>query len=206
MPARIANLPRDERGYPVPWFVAWVDGKPVFPVADAAKMRMAVDENRCWVCGQKNDDMLAFVIGPMCGINRTSSEPPSHVNCAIFSAQACPFLTKPKMKRIDCSDIGAVDPAGIMLERNPGVCAVWITKRYELFRATKGVLFEIGEPRLIHWFCEGRKATREEICESIRTGLPALQRLADEEGEEAKEHLLRAEMAFRKLIPAIEHS
>jgi len=202
MPARIAKLPRDERGYPVPWFVAWVDGKPVFPVADGSKFRRALRENLCWVCGQKNDDMLAFVIGPMCGINRTSSEPPCHVTCATFSAQACPFLTKPKMGRMDCSNTGAVDPAGVMLTRNPGCCAVWITKSYEVFPCDNGVLIRIGDPRLIHWFAEGRQATREEVEESIRMGLPALQKMADEEGVEAMAGLLRAEKEFRKHLPA----
>ena len=37
MPSRIAALPVDERGYPVPWFVAWIDGKPEFRCADPAK-------------------------------------------------------------------------------------------------------------------------------------------------------------------------
>lgn len=201
MPARIAKLRRDERGYPVPWFVAWDKGKPVFPVADGAKFGRAIRENLCWVCGQKNDEMLAFVIGPMCGINRTSSEPPCHVTCAMFSAQACPFLTKPKMGRMDCSDIGAVDPAGVMLRRNPGCCAVWITKSYEVFRVENGALIKIGDPRLIHWFAEGRKAKREEVEESIRTGLPALQEMADQQGDEAKAALLKAQIEFRKYLP-----
>ena len=30
LPARLHFLPVDERGYPVPWFVAWRDGKPEF--------------------------------------------------------------------------------------------------------------------------------------------------------------------------------
>jgi hypothetical protein len=28
VPAHMAGLPRDERGYIVPWFVAWHDGRP----------------------------------------------------------------------------------------------------------------------------------------------------------------------------------
>lgn len=202
MPKQIAKLPRDERGYPVPWFVAWDKGKPVFPCADGAKWGHAVRKNVCWVCGQKNDDMLAFVIGPMCGINRTTSEPPCHVTCALFSAQACPFLTKPKMGRIDCSDIGAVEPGGVMLRRNPGCCAIWITKSYEVFRTDNGPLIRIGDPRLIHWFAEGRKATRAEVEESISTGLPTLQAAAAEDGPEAESSLAKATKEFQKYLPA----
>jgi len=202
MPARIAKLPRDERGYPVPWFVKWIDGKPVFPVMDGRKWNRAVRDKLCWVCGQKMGPMMAFVIGPMCGINRTSAEPPCDVNCAIFSAKACPFLTKPKMKRMDCSGIDAHDAPGVALQRNPGCCGVWITKSYEVFGVPSGgSLIELGEPRLVHWFAEGRKATRAEVEESIRTGLPALQEMADKEGVEAQAALLRAENEFRKYLP-----
>jgi hypothetical protein len=35
MPARFARLPADERGYPVPKFVEWIDGKPDFRCVDS---------------------------------------------------------------------------------------------------------------------------------------------------------------------------
>jgi hypothetical protein len=50
MPARMRDLPLDERGYPVPWFVAWVDGKPEFRAMDRHKFVTAIREKRCWVC------------------------------------------------------------------------------------------------------------------------------------------------------------
>lgn len=201
MPPRIAKLPRDERGYPVPWFVAWDKGKPVFPVADGAKFGRAIRQNLCWVCGEKNNEILAFVIGPMCGINRTSSEPPCHLSCALFAVQACPFLTKPKMGRVECPGIGEVEPAGVMLKRNPGCCGVWLTKRYETFCCDTGWLIKIGEPRLVHWFAEGRRATRAEVEASIDSGLPTLQALAFQDGPEAESALAKATKEFLKYLP-----
>src|SRR5437764_29347 len=97
LPSRLKLLPVDERGFPVPWFVAWIDGKPDFRVVDQRKMAIAVSEKRCWVCGDFLGRYMAFVIGPMCAVNRVSSEPPSHRECAEFSVRACPFLTKPKV-------------------------------------------------------------------------------------------------------------
>src|SRR5262245_17055942 len=102
-PARVKRLPVDEsRGFPTPWFVVWVDpdgqrcepgeGKPEFRLADAAKYSKAIRESLCWVCGDKLGRRVYFVIGPMCTINRRSSDPPCHRDCAVFSAQACPFL------------------------------------------------------------------------------------------------------------------
>jgi hypothetical protein len=37
MPESVGRLPVDHRGYPVPWFVAWIDGKPEFRCADGEK-------------------------------------------------------------------------------------------------------------------------------------------------------------------------
>jgi hypothetical protein len=77
LPLRIQKL-SVERGYPVPWFVAKIGDHYDFRVVDAAKFKPAIEKQLCWVCGQKLGSMLAFTIGPMCAINRTISEPPSH--------------------------------------------------------------------------------------------------------------------------------
>lgn len=201
MPPRIAALPRDHRGYPVPWFVAWVDGKPVFPCADSAKLVRAVRERRCWVCGDLLARNLAFVVGPMCTVNRTSAEPPCHLECAVFSAMACPFLAKPKMKRQDVSDIATLEPPGNMLKRNPGVACVWSTRSFDLMHVPNGVLFRIGEPMAVRWFCEGRDATRDEVLESMDSGLPLLANVAKEEGPEAEAELNRMHCAALAYLP-----
>src|SRR5262245_60746512 len=99
LPDRMRSLPIDERGYPVPWFVAYVDGKPEFRAMDRDKWREAVRMHLCWVCGQKLGSYVVFVLGPMCGITRTTSEPPCHIDCARWSAKNCPFLARPKMVR-----------------------------------------------------------------------------------------------------------
>jgi hypothetical protein len=186
MPASIAALPRDDRGYPVPWFVAWIDDKPEFRCADPAKWRAAVKEHRCWVCGEKLGQGLAFVIGPMCAVNRTTAEPPCHMDCAEFSVKACPFLSKPKAHRREAGlpeDTNA--PPGFAIRRNPGVTLIWLTRDYQLWNPGNGPLFEIGDPVKTWWYCEGRKATREEVLESINTGLPLLESKCESVGDRA---------------------
>lgn len=203
MPMKIAKLPRDDRGYPVPWFVHWENGKPVFPAADGQKWRLAVKNRLCWVCGQKLPEIMAFVIGPMCGINRTSAEPPCHIECAMFSAKACPFLTKPKMKRVDADHPGFQELPGVALTRNPGCCGVWVTKSYQVFPVPSGgYLIEIGEPTKVHWFAEGREASYSEVMDSITSGLPSLQKLATEEGPASEAELIRRTNDLKKLLPA----
>lgn len=205
VPARMQSLPIDPVWkLPVPWFVEWIDGKPAFPVASGKKWGQAVRDKLCWCCGKKLGDVMAFVIGPMCGINRTTSEPPCDVLCAIYAAQACPFLTRPKMKRMDISaytEAGAVDAPGIPIDRNPGCCAIWITKRYEVFDAGNGPLIELGEPQIVHWYAEGRKATRAEVLHSIETGLPALLEMAKVDGPEAEAELIRRQHQLERWLP-----
>lgn len=202
MPKRIQSLPIDPKwNLPVPWFVQWINGKPEFPVMDGKKWVKAVSDELCWICGKPINGPMAFVIGPMCGINRTSAEPPSDLLCALYAAQTCPFLVTPKMKRMDVDHLGTVDAPGIALKRNPGCCAVWITKSYDIIHAPNGPLIRIGEPQQIHWFAEGRKATRDEIMESIESGLPFLQNIAREDGPDAEAELVRMTKVLERLLP-----
>ncbi|HEX3778591.1 MAG TPA: hypothetical protein VHX38_02910 [Pseudonocardiaceae bacterium] len=202
MPPRIAKLPR-YRAYPVPWFVEWFDGTPDFRVADSAKQADATRFHLCWVCGERTGRHVAFVIGPMCAVNRVSAEPPCHTDCAVYSATHCPFLANPNMTRRERGlPADYVDPAGVMLLRNPGVALVWATRAWSTFRAPGGYLYDIGEPTQVSWFAHGRPATRDEVLASIDTGLPALREMADEDGELGRRELDKQLAAAMQLVPA----
>src|ERR1700722_8284381 len=99
MPDRFKGLQISDEGYPIPYFVGWVDGKPDFRLADPEKLAVCYRHRRCWLCGEPLGKFLAFVIGPMCAINRNTAEPPSHYDCALYACIACPFLSQPKMRR-----------------------------------------------------------------------------------------------------------
>jgi hypothetical protein len=205
LPGRMKDLPLNKAGYPVPWFVAWFDGEPDFRVMDGNKLLRAVTERRCWLCGQRmTNPTAAFVIGPMCAVNRTSAEPPSHVPCAEYAAKACPFLANPAKRRRENNKPTAVtDPAGIMIARNPGVTLVWPTRRWSLFDDGRGgVLFDIGEPTRALWYAEGRAATRDEVVASIQSGLPTLAEMAKDDGPDACAELERRVGIAMELVPA----
>lgn len=203
MPARIRALPVDPaRGYPVPWFVAWVDGKPEFRCADGAKFVRAVKEKLCWVCGDKLGTKLAFILGPMCAVNRISAEPPCHRECAEYSIKACPFLSRPAMERREGGEVYEQGTcAGVAIRRNPGVSILWMTKGYSLVEdGNGGVLFSVGAPFEIKPWAEGRTATTEEIAASFNSGLPILQKMAAQQGDFAEERLAVQVKAARKLL------
>lgn len=216
VPPRMRGLPLDHRGFPVPWFVAWVDAKgnlwdqgrpgsvPDFRVVDQRKLVRAVKERRCWLCGQPLGRFLAFVIGPMCAVNRVNSEPPSHRECAEFALWACPFLSRPRMRRneIDLPP-GMIPAPGIHLDHNPGVMALWVATGYEAVQPSHGrpgTLFELGEPVSLHWYAEGRPATEVEIGDALGRGLPQLRAISEKQGGGAVDALDQQMARFDKLV------
>jgi hypothetical protein len=209
LPAKMRSLPVDHRGFPVPWFVAWVNGEPQFPVADARKFGGAINHGLCWVCGGALGRLHAFVIGPMCVINRTTGEPPCHPECARFSARNCPFLTKPRMKRVGEQNLpcGTVDGAGIAIKRNPGCAAVWVTrgKSWKTFSdGSGGYLINLGNPYAIEWYALGVEATREQVMDSINSGLPILEEMVaqDDDPTGAAWELEQRKAAAWELLPS----
>lgn len=197
------GLPLDRRGYPVPWFAAWEDGEgnevargrgiPQIKFMSGKAVGEALRDGRCWVCGGRLGRYKAFVIGPMCAVNRINAEPPSHLDCADFSARACPFLARPHMRRSGAGDEEVIEELpGIALLRNPKVACVWIIQgRFTTTRTEKGPLMRLPEPDSLRWYAEGRPATRPEIEEAVTTGLPSLHDLAKSEREHAEIDRLR---------------
>jgi hypothetical protein len=190
VPPRLRGFPLSDEGYPVPWFVPFIDGKPEFRGMDGAKFKHAVSARRCWLCGGLLGRYLTFPIGPMCAITRTTAEPPSHLDCAEYAVRVCPFLTQPRMRRNekDLPESGKV--AGISIPRNPGVTVLWTCLDYQIFDSN-GTLFRVGEPQHVECWANGQRATKQEILDSIESGYPLLQREADRDGADAIKDLAK---------------
>lgn len=184
VPAQVARLPRDRHGRVVPWFVHIKDdGQPDHRVGRDGALRDALRFDLCWMCGGARGRYGSFVLGPMCIINRTTAEPPCHLECAVYAARVCPFLTTPRMRRRDTGlPEGTVVP-GVMIERNPGVVAVWTTRDWTTKTPPNGgILFDLDPlPAALLWFSEGRSAHRSEALAAIDSGLPIL--LAHTDGD-----------------------
>jgi hypothetical protein len=201
LPDRMKHLPLNDQGFPVPFFVPWIDGKPEFRGFDGEKLGICVRHKRCWLCGEPLGKNMVFTIGPMCAVNRVSAEPPSHYDCAHYAAMACPFLTQPRMRRNEKDMPEHLDPAGIMLKRNPGCTLLWVTHNYKPFRAMGGALFNVGDPVRVEFYAEGRKATHEEIMASIDSGMPTLREMAEHDGPDAVAELQQMYAKAMELVP-----
>jgi hypothetical protein len=183
VPRNMRGLPVDERGYVIPWFVKYVGGKPDFRIADTGKWEKAVQFKLCWVCGNPfTNRRYAFAIGPMCTVNKVSSEPPSHEECAIYAAKVCPFLANANRERREDELTDGCVASGEMIKRNPGVTAIYITRDYKTFKAKhtdNTPLFELGAPLAVHWYRNAEIAANVDILRSMATGYPLLRSMAD---------------------------
>ncbi len=195
-PARVARLPRDPHGRPVPWFVAWIDGVPDFRVVGQGKVADAIRFGKCFICGEALGRWQTFPVGPVSTINRSAPEPPSHKDCALYAVQVCPFLVRPgKGRRTGGLPEGhRLDShgPGHSLEHNPGVTALWTTRSHQPFDDGRGgALFRMGDPEEVAWYAEGRAATRAEVLEAL-------------EAERATLAALIAETPSSDDLPALE--
>jgi len=215
VPVRLARRPRDHRGFIVPFFVAWLGsegellnephGTPDFRVVDHRRMARCVNEHRCWLCSEPLGVHLAFVLGPMCTINRIISEPPSHRECAVYAMKVCPFLSRPRMRRNDRNlPPGHVEAAGDPAGRNPGTMALWISRSYQPLQAyagNHGVLFKVGPWEQVTWWREGRPATKAEAQDAIVEGHELLKQTAQQEGRDALDALERMTVDAMRTLP-----
>lgn len=202
LPDRMRHLPVAKSGWLVPWFVALVNGEPEFRAMDGEKFADAIRFRLCWVCGEKLGIYQTFTLGPMCAITRTTSEPPSHLECARWSANNCPFLTQRQIKYREGEFTKSCPVAGFPIKRQPGVALLWTTLSYKPFRDGKGgVLITVGEPLHVEWFSHARAATRAEVVESVESGFPILEAMAREESAEAMSDLMKCKQKVEKLYP-----
>lgn len=97
LPPRVAALPRDDRGYPIPYIVLRDnDDKPIFTANDMSLVWKAVREGLCHVCGQPLDDLVWFVGGVgsafLNGNVGRYADGPMHHECLRFAVQYCPHI------------------------------------------------------------------------------------------------------------------
>lgn len=202
MPRRMLARPR-QRGIPVPWFSAKMpEGGYDLRLANKNKIPIAIKQNLCWICGQNMGTRYAFAIGPMCCVNRVTSEPPAHRECALWAIEVCPSLGQRQLVRRETNmPEGREKAAGYMIEDLPGVTCLYVTRDYTPFQLETGILIDMGEPIEVTWWRHSRLATRAEVEEAFAAGYPALEEMAQKEGGDAIAGLEKRLAVARELLP-----
>lgn len=99
IPARMAHLPLDPRGYPI-FYVAWrgPDGKPAFTINDTRKNQRCMRDGVCPICGGQLYGAAWLCGGPRSAFDEHGvyNDPPMHRECLHYALQVCPYLAAPR--------------------------------------------------------------------------------------------------------------
>src|SRR5688572_9421849 len=130
MPIYIARLPRDERGFPIPFFAPTIEGKKSFAVSDSSKRLKCAKHRLYWIRGKRLRLLIAFVGGPCCVEIHAYSDGPMHVDCAIYAVKVCPWMALPEYKKRMFEHLG--DSDSVIEPKKPDMNAVCITNGFKV--------------------------------------------------------------------------
>jgi hypothetical protein len=134
MPARIARLPRDRRGLPIPVTVFRdSEGQPHFAINEEAVRQRVIRRDECPICGEKLLRYRWFVGGPRSAFDEHGAyiDPPMHDECAHYALRVCPYLAAPNYnKRVDTRTL-KTPSTRIFIDNNmiPGRPSVFVAVR-----------------------------------------------------------------------------
>lgn len=161
MPPAIARLPKDARGYPVPYSALYVNGKPDFTQVDPSRWVRLFKIKGCGVCGSPITGRLFFVGGPMCATNRLFFDHPMHEDCAVYALRVCPFLALPKMAYRKREDEG-VEVLASVSDRKPEIFMMGKARAYDVTMNGSEPLLYAAPWESLRWWRAGVEIAEEE--------------------------------------------
>lgn len=121
IPSFLKHPKVNKNGFPIPFFVGYVDGKPDFRLLDAKKQMYCIEQKLCAICGKKLiKHSYYFISGPNGYTNKISTDPAMHRACAEYSLNVCPHLHIEKTTRRETGIEHLKQEQGaIMLDKPP---------------------------------------------------------------------------------------
>lgn len=164
VPPAIALLPKDRRGYPIPYSAEIKpDGTPDFTTINMMKWLKAYKFRLCGICGKSMHGRLFFIGGPLLVANRYSFDHPMHEDCARYSLQVCPFLSmlrahyqKLKEGREDRVTIATTS------QEKPDQFALAKARSYTLEKVKGDALLHASPWESVTWWKEGKEIADEQ--------------------------------------------
>ena len=101
IPDRMKKLPRDARGYPIPYVVLrGPDGAAYFTINDDRRVMQCRRGDLCPICGEKLTRGRWFLGGPRSAFDARGGyfDGPMHDSCMRYSASVCPYISNPKYR------------------------------------------------------------------------------------------------------------
>jgi hypothetical protein len=174
LPKLMRTLPRDARGYPIP-FLVMVDktGLPQFTINDDRKATACRTKRLCAICGKRFTDGMWFVGGARSFLHEHGAfvDPPMHLECAEYALRVCPFLAASKyLRRIDAAKLKPdAIPEGIAIARRdhmppslPERFGLGFTQHYDYL--SQPAVFVVPRWDYVEWWRQG------ELCNAPDAG------------------------------------
>lgn len=186
IPTRMAQLPKDKRGYPIPANVMRdKDGAPHFTINDENVRQRQIEQDLCAICGTKLFRFRWLSGGPMSVFHPDGMfiDTPLHHECMQYAMQVCPYLAAPNYnKRIDGATLQADKAPGIQLldptvmDNRPPVFVALQLAREDVLRVMDGMRLFVkylkprrgpGKFRALEFWQNGRQLDETEAAPII---------------------------------------
>jgi hypothetical protein len=157
IPARMAHLKRDRRGYPIFYTiqprVPVVDGAAVdFRVLNLRHHILCARHRRCGICGTRIDGPLTFIGGPMCVKARIFGDAGVHEECADYARRVCPYLVNAN-RNYDERDVPGTYHDPNVIRAKPQRLVLYRATAYRQIPGGEGKpVFLVKPAELVDWF------------------------------------------------------
>lgn len=159
VPGRMQKLRRDRRGLPVPFIVMEdMDGRPHFTINDTRKVRVALADARCSICGARLLDNMWAIGGPLSFAHEHGAflDPFVHKDCGTYALKVCPYIALSSWNDAKRIDAKTVDPS-----RLPGAVLfedrTMIPERPAFFMFGKTSGYWVTQPNPGHFYVHARR-------------------------------------------------
>lgn len=171
-PPRLAQRPRDVRGFIIPFSVDDGTDHPDFRMTNPDRMRDLLARHACWLCGSALDYWKCFIGGPISVQNHLFTDGPMHEACAIYALRVCPFLASPNGRYTTTEAEAAAAEGAInefVADNRPPVFGLAFCRDYETGVDPNGMLYlHAGRWRKILWYSHHGQMVRRQIFETTR--------------------------------------
>ena len=188
-PKRVQKLP-EHQGLKIPYSVAIDEGgKPNYNLTDAEKYITCIRENKCFICGQTLGKHKAFMLPPLAVLRLQHNIPPSHRDCAIWSAETLPSTLNNKPMLLSAND--QKQP-----EQKTGLIMIAVTTK-AIYTATNNSpewSFTNKESEILineaHWYLDGKQVNYDEVQSHLNKALGVITAEINQSDSEVKKEAI----------------
>lgn len=163
VPLRMRDLPKDNRGYPIPFTILRDSkGLPDFRRHDATLAGKSILHKICSICGHPLASDIWFISGVRIALEPRGGyiDPPVHKQCGTYALRVCPYLAVPSFSKRLTNEGKNVGKSVQVMPGKPVVFAFTKTIDYQVIQLNNaGVILPVRPFLDIEFWREGMQIT-----------------------------------------------